>query len=117
MIPPNKTHLQALAGWAISARGNCSNEQHMALCHFQDGCGELAEVIEDIAPAAQPVPQVPSPARHVEESVRVPLEIAQLEHVQKEGTPCSHRFDIRTQLCRYCGLTYRKAMGRKPELF
>lgn len=89
----------------------------MALCHFQDGCGELAEVIEDIPQAAVTPKKValsPSPPMGF---LATPREILDLDpKPRKDGDPCSHSFDIRTQLCRYCGLSYRKAMGRKPEL-
>jgi len=119
MIPPNKNHLQALAGWAIAAAGNCSDQQHLALGHFRDGCGKLAEVIEDIKPVSQPAPQAPPTPRNEEPFVvSIPVEVLQLERPNwKEGDACSHRFDIRTQVCRYCGQSYRQAMGRKPELF
>lgn len=116
MIPPTRSHLQALAGWSLTMRHNSSDRQHMALCHFGDACGELADVIEEL----------PGPVRL--SSSPTPTSVAQVDqsHVMAEQTqivpsstsigPCAHRFHIKTQCCVYCGMTYLKAHGRKPEL-
>ena len=115
MIPPDKNHLKALAGWAISARGNSSDKQHIALCKFQDGCSDLAEVADDLVPV-----KAREPAKQVKRSVPATMEsmpIEVQEHLGvKQGGECRHSFDIRTQLCKYCSISYRKAHGRKPEL-
>ena len=114
MIPPDKNHLKALAGWAISARGNSSNHQHMALCKFQDGCSELAEVSDDLKPV---VTTKEKPRTMVKASVAtMPVEVQEHLGVGKQDGQCCHKFDITTQMCRFCGISYRKALGRKPEL-
>ena len=122
MIPPNKDHIKALAGWAISVGAGCSNEQQSALYAFKNSCTDLVQVIDDMhvtrpvaAPARQRVRDAP-----VEMATRaatvIPPEVAEyLGHERK--SPCLHSFDIATQRCKLCGLTYRKAKGRKPELF
>lgn len=119
MIPPSKDNLKAMAGWAITARDNCSDKQKLALYSFQDGCGELAEVIDDIKPLKTAKPQpVPLPQHpHVQHVSRVPDEVAVMEHHRLDQFgQCIHKFDIATQRCRYCGRTYLDVMKRKPEL-
>jgi hypothetical protein len=111
MIPPTKAHLQALAGWSLVARHQASDRQHLALCRFGDSCSELSEVVEDVpvpVPLARPAP-VPVP-------VFEPPEVQLTLGHQSPAGVCQHKFDIRTQLCRFCGQTYLKAMQRKPEL-
>jgi len=116
MIPPTKNELQAYAGWSLVARNQCSDHQHLALCHFGEAAGELSEVIEEL-PVVHPAPRAaqlasPAPDRPLEIPTAERLEIG----VRSDG-PCRHnKFDIHTQRCLECGITYRQALGRKPEL-
>lgn len=116
MIPPSKSELQAYAGWSLVARNQCSDQQHMALCRFGDAAGELSEVIEDLpaAKAPRPAPVLSSP---VADRPAAALSLHGLcEEVRLDG-PCRHeKFDIHTQRCLQCGITYRQARGHPAEL-
>jgi hypothetical protein len=122
MIPPDRNHLEALAGWSLTARFNASDRQHLALCKFGESCGELSAVIDDL-PAAKQVAATDCetnhhpPARKVAATSYIPEEVRNHLQLPDEKGACTHRFDIKTQTCLYCGLTYLKAHGRKPELF
>ncbi len=122
MIPPTPDSLKAMAGWALSQLGGASNAQAVALHHFKEGCGELAENFP--APAVtcvrpqRDVSTAPSKARAAATSPRIVVrrqDIGRVEQLDCRATG-EHRFSIRTQCCVWCGESYRKVRGRKPEL-
>lgn len=118
MIPPNRQHLHALAGWALSERSQRANDEAIALDHFRDSCGELASVLREDryqqrdawSPPRETVSPVRSPSR-------IPEEVLQVIAPERDpDAACEHKFDIRTQCCKFCGRTYRDIRGRKAEL-
>jgi len=125
MIPPDKGHLHAMAGWSLSAEDRASPEQKLALCHFRAGCGDLAKVIETL-----PLERLPQDTTREEQwkprdpeqalAVMSRLVPVGLEDIVRPPTgangECLHRFDIHSQKCKFCGISYRKAHGRDPEL-
>lgn len=123
MIPPTSNHLKALAGWSISANtSNLSDRQKLALHAFKNGCVELAQVVADLQTNVQKkAVSVASPPKHMPgpafspEIKTIPTEVQAATGVAQNGE-CCHKFDIRTQHCLYCGISYRKAMGRRSEL-
>lgn len=117
MIPPDRQHLQALAGWSLVARHNCSDRQHLALCRFGDSCGELSDVIETVPIPRQEVISARVPSRATEPLVEARALVRENLATQPEAQ-CAHaKFDIHTQRCLTCNMTYRQAKGRKAELF
>ena len=123
MIPPDRNHLRALAGWSLSAQDQASPQQELALAHFRCGCDELSNVIDEMRLKripADPMPEA-SWSRH-EPDVCAPARAedvllqAIVHRPKDEQGKCVHKFDIRTQKCKFCGVTYRKAHGRDPEL-
>ena len=122
---PNPDSLKAMAGWAISKKRDASNEQALALNKFQDGCSELAEccpapttikvsgsvVKTPVAVSVYMPPQV-STTDEIPESL---LELKRYGVVE-DCNGVRHTFDIRTQRCKSCGVSYREAVGRKSEL-
>ncbi len=122
-IPPTKQHLEALAGWSLMARHNVSDHQHLALCRFGEASGELAGVVEELAPGGNfTVSSAPEPPRRqpLSEPVLAPMIPDEVKRAVfpelDQGGECRHKFSIDTQKCLYCGLTYRQVKGRKPEL-
>lgn len=129
MIPPTKSHLQAMAGWSLTLpMADMSSEQELAVRKFRDGCGQLAQVVDSLpllqradgrGEVVRPNACRPGPAFSVNIPVDVPVipeEVQAALGVDSDGE-CRHRFDIRTQRCLYCGSSYRQVRGRKPELF
>ena len=120
-IPPTKQHLEALAGWSLLARQNVSDHQHLALCRFGEASGELAGVVDELAPgnhiAPTSAPEAPQRQPLTATAPWIPSEVRELvmPHLN-EGGECPHKFSIDTQKCVYCGLTFRAVKGRKPEL-
>lgn len=130
---PTAESLRAWAGWAISKRGDASDEQKLALSKFQIGCSDLAECCpEPVAMGMSgfvrktPVPvsvtasqrsSVMWPEIVLEPQEKQPLSIVLTDYgMVKDCNGTSHTFDIRTQKCKSCGKTYVECHGRKPEL-
>ena len=102
-VPPDKRHLQALAGWAISAKMLASDEQALALGHFGDACGRLSQVIDCLPVYQKEEPSEATPAVfHYSTSDFSPMPIEVQQHLgvaQADGT-CNHKFglcDVDTQ--------------------
>ena len=119
---PNQEILMAYSGWAISKKSTASDEQHLALAKFQDGCESLAQccpasmVTEDVHFPNGNVEKVKEP-EHLSVSYVIPKEVLALtDPNMQQSSQCSHRFHIQTQRCVYCGQTYLQAKGRLPEL-
>jgi hypothetical protein len=116
---PTRKSLTAMAGWALSKRENASDAQVLALDAFRNGCGGLAEVVEDL-PGVGAITkrklEAPAPVVHQEAIIPDAVRMVIAPDVQVGGE-CSHKFHIMTQRCVYCGKTYREVKGHKPELF
>ena len=104
---PNHEILMAYSGWAISKRATASDEQHLALAKFQDGCESLAQccpastVTKEVHVDTAAVQNVKEPD-HISVSYVIPKEVlaATNQNMQQSGQ-CSHRFHIQTQRCVY----------------
>ena len=134
-----------MAGWALSRVLDASDAQALALHKFKDGCGALAENCPPDANVAQPAEQLicnqqvasskpavgprPRPPLIRQEGKRLPVEVrivdrltGAVDHIAQhlgerscqDGGP--HRYDIKTQHCKFCDQSYRQIRGRKPEM-
>lgn len=117
MIPPDKQHLQALAGWALSVRHDGSDQQQLAVRRFGDGCASLSEVIEELPVFNRKLPELQPQQQPTSGIYTMPKEVQEAVGVTHGAEGCRHKFDIRTQRCHYCGRTYMEVMKRRPELF
>jgi hypothetical protein len=106
----------------MSELHRASNAQALALHKFKDGCAALIEnplqapssgagrpAVRDVTPlSSRPRPAVPA---------RVNIERNEIAKVNLMSCTDggSHRFDIHTQCCVWCGGTYRKLKSRAPE--
>jgi hypothetical protein len=132
--PPDKGQLIAMAGWALSMKDMASDQQHLALCKFQEGCGELSECVDTIVvrqPVQKPITehvvnpglrshreQYPMPATDFPETDAEILESLDQYHGRKSAPStggCRHRFDITTQKCQLCNKSYVEIKGVKPD--
>lgn len=117
MIPPDKKHLKALAGWTLTI-GDGSDQQQLALREFRESCGNLAEVIDSVNdsvshnPAPDPSMQVINAIDAEPESVYIPPEVVVALNMDIDSIGHVHQFDIRTQRCA-CGKTYRQVASER----
>lgn len=108
----DKQTLEAVAGWTLTRpEPECATLRDAATA-----CIHLAPtrcIAEHSAPQPVELPHIvvyssPTKAQSLDES-----------RVTTRTNPvgaCEHRFHIKTQLCVNCGLSYREAKGRLPEL-
>jgi hypothetical protein len=141
-----KIELKAMAGWAMvrDADDETSDYQKVAYRKLIDGCEAVMEfLLDDVSPeplCQQSVVEQSKPFSQI----RIPdtlkvvpneVESAIREHqtyvgggkfhdtpsdhptcYTSDGTEISHKFDMKTQRCVYCGETYKTIKGKEPEL-
>lgn len=111
----DKRKLQSYAGWALTQRNLGSTGFQVAVGRFGDACSELAEYVHEFNchPAKERVSEVSTLSEHPQ----TPEEILQILDARDTQGGCKHKFSIHTQLCNWCGLSYREVYGHAPELF
>lgn len=104
---PTQQELKASAGWSLMKRSEVHDAHANALDKFRDGCEALIPHAAEGA-AVVPVGEVKLPAQdHLPPRPAVPIQATE---------DCQHKFNIHDQRCLHCGLSYRQARMREPEL-
>lgn len=109
----NRQSLQALAGWTIAnaGRGIAHDNDLVAL---RDACERVIESLPTTA-ATEIAKPAASPPIKLADAIQAARRVQLPPVACTPAKECHHRFHIRTQLCVFCGSSYRDVRQRESE--
>lgn len=108
----DRKSLEALAGWAITrSDGEPYRKLLDALSEIIPSLPEVPELeIKHIPSEEMPIPEVTTDYHGILQGY------TPIKPISPDGG-CRHKYDIKTQRCVHCHMTYLQIRSRKPELF